>query len=462
MAKDDKMAMLHDSTTTPRDDRKTRGKVLASAVPHEKHALWEPPADRFDPVKVLTAQDDGRVPELVPIRYGRMLKSPHTFFRGAAAVMAADLVHTPISKVKVQMCGDCHALNFGAFATPERNIVFDINDFDETLPGPWEWDLKRLAVSVVLIARENGMKKRDALYAAEMVVRSYRQRMAELATLPILEIWYSKIDWEETVNNVTCTILKKNLEDDLRKAQKKTNFRAFPKLVQSDSGGSFRFKDSPPLIYHPGDIEEQLKWANSGMLGYKESLQDDKRHLLDRYKVVDLATKVVGIGSVGTMCSIALLVSTDGEPLILQIKQAVSSVFEQFTGKSEYENHGQRVVAGQRVVQTASDIFLGWFKGPKGFHFYVRQLRDTKVKLQPELWEAAHLFKMCTLFGQVLAKAHARSGDAATISGYMGDTESFDSAIGSFALQYADQAERDFTTLLAAVNDGRVKIESVD
>jgi uncharacterized protein (DUF2252 family) len=462
VAKEEKMAILHDSTVTPRDDRRARGKVLAGAVPHEKHAKWEPAAKRLDPVEILLDQDEGRVPELVPIRYGRMTRSPHTFFRGAAAVMAADLATTPISKVKVQLCGDCHALNFGAFATPERNIVFDINDFDETLPGPWEWDLKRLTTSAVLIARENGLKKRDALAAAEAVGRAYRTRMNELASLPILEIWYAKVDWEETVNNVTCAALKQNLEADLKKAQKKTSFRTFPKLAQSDADGNFRIKDNPPLIYHPPDMDDFLERVKHGMVAYKESLQDDKRHLIDRYQIVDAAVKVVGIGSVGTMCSIVLMVSPDGEPLILQVKQATNSVLEKYAGKSEFENHGQRVVTGQRVVQSASDIFLGWLKAASGRHFYVRQLRDTKVKLNTETWEASHLIKMCTLFGEVLAKAHARSGDAATLSGYMGDGDTFEKALASFAVQYADQTEQDYELLLEAVKDNRVQAQTVE
>lgn len=462
MAKEEKMAILHDATVTPRDDRRARGKVLAGAVPHEKHTNWEPPDKRPDPIDILLSQDEGRLPELVPIRYGRMLKSPHTFFRGAAAVMASDLSTTPISRVKVQLCGDCHSLNFGAFATPERNIVFDLNDFDETLPGPWEWDLKRLAVSVVLIARENGLKKRDALAAAEQVARAYRARMSELSTLSILDIWYAKVDWEETVNNVTCAALKKNLQDDLKKAVKKTTWRLFPKLTQSDADGSFKIKDNPPLIYHPDNDPEFMERATWGLNAYKESLQDDKRHLFERYKLIDAAVKVVGIGSVGTRCYIILMMSPDGEPLLLQVKQANNSVLEKYAGKSEFENHGQRVVTGQRVVQSASDIFLGWFQGKQGVHFYVRQLRDTKVKLTTDTWEASHLLKMASLFGEVLAKAHARSGDAATIAGYLGDTETFDKALGSWAMQYADQTERDHEALLKAVKDGRVKAEILE
>lgn len=462
MGKEDKMAILHDATVTPRDDRRARGKILAGAVPHDKHAKWEPSSKRLDPVEILLGQDEGRVPELIPIRYGRMLRSPHTFFRGAAAIMAADLATTPISKVKVQLCGDCHALNFGAFATPERNIVFDINDFDETLPGPWEWDLKRLATSTVLIARDNGLKKKEAFAAAEAVGRAYRLRMSELSTLPILEIWYAKVDWEETVNNVTCVALKQNLEADLKKAQKKTSFRTFPKLAQSDTDGNARIKDNPPLIYHPEDMDEFMERVVSGLEAYKSTLQDDKRHLIDRYKIVDAAVKVVGIGSVGTFCSIVLLVSPDGEPLILQVKQATASVLEKYAGKSEFENHGQRVVAGQRVVQSASDIFLGWLLGSSGRHFYVRQLRDTKVKLTSETWEASHLIKMSTLFGEVLAKAHARSGDAATIAGYLGDADTFETALASFAVQYADQTEKDHEKLLKAVKDKRVQAEPVE
>lgn len=452
-------ATLHDGTATPRDDRRARGKALLAAVPHETHAGWSVWAKRPDPIDLLAASDEWRRPELVPIRYGRMSKTPFTFFRGSAAVMAADLNQTPKTKVKVQVCGDCHALNFGAFATPERNVVFDLNDFDETLPGPWEWDLKRLAVSLVLIARDNGLKHKVESEAVEACVRAYRTRMEEFSHMAILDIWYAKVDWQSIIEDAPDRETKLNLEEQLKKAQKQTvRFHYFPKLAQ-EKDGAYLIKDNPPLIYHPDHDQHFAKRMKDGFELYKQSLQEDKQRLLDRYKLVDVAIKVVGVGSVGTTCAIALMLGPDADPLFLQIKEAQASVLEPYCGNSEFENHGQRVVAGQRIIQSASDIFLGWMRLKDGRDFYVRQLRDTKVKLVSEEWGAKQLCGMAEVLGGTLARAHARSGDSTVIAGYLGGSEEFDCAVGDFAVSYANQVEKDHATLLAAIKSGRVEAD---
>jgi uncharacterized protein (DUF2252 family) len=372
--------------------------------------------------------------------------------------MAWDLSRTPSSKIPVQACGDCHLLNFGAFATPERQIVFDINDFDETLPAPWEWDLKRLAVSFVLAARQNGLKDKFARDAAETVGRAYRQKMVEFSKMSILDIWYYSVDWHSIIEATTDERLQERRKVKLKKEKKRTiQDYYFPKLTQ-ELNGRYVFKDNPPEMYHlPGAQGKKLK-ANveKALELYRESLQEDKQALIGRYHLEDVAIKVVGIGSVGTMCGVALMFAPDNEPLILQLKEARPSVLEPYIGKSAYDNHGRRVVAGQRIAQSASDIFLGWTQFD-GKHFYIRQLRDTKVKPEPEIWEGGDMLENAELMGYVLARAHARTGDAATIRGYLGTHETFDEALREFAIDYADQAEKDYEALVAAVAKGRIK-----
>lgn len=455
----DGVAILHDNTATPRDDRRARGKILRNAVPHELHQSWTADSKRRDPLEILGESDSWRRTELVPIRYGRMSQTPFTFFRGSASIMAADLASTPISRVKVQVCGDCHALNFGAFATPERNVVFDLNDFDETLPGPWEWDLKRLAVSLVLLARDNGLKTKHEAEAAAACARAYRQRIEEFSHMPILDIWYAKVDWESVVAKAPDKQSKETMEGQLKKAKKQSNrYYYFPKLVH-ETENSYAIKDNPPLIYHPSDDVSFQKRMRAGFELYKQSLQEDKLRLLERYRLVDIAIKVVGIGSVGTTCAVALLLGPDDDPLMLQIKEARPSVLEPYVGKSTFDNHGQRVVAGQRIVQSASDIFLGWMKLEDGRDFYVRQLRDTKVKITGEDWNGKQLVAMAELLGGVLARAHARSGDSSVISGYLGDEDSFDNAISKFATTYSDQVEKDHAQLVSAIRDGKIEAD---
>jgi len=393
----------------------------------------------------------------VPIRYGRMLQSPFAFYRGSAAIMAADLAHTPVTGIPVQACGDCHLANFGGFATPERNILFDINDFDETLPGPWEWDVKRLAASFVLAARSLGLNDGKGRDAAVASVRSYREHMREFAEMHPLELWYSRIDQ----NDFLATLpkgLKASVAKRLRKAAKHNGSEMdFPKLADV-SVGKIRIGDSPPLIFHPEAARgpEFQKIIEQVFSAYRATLAEDRRFLLDQYQVVDAAIKVVGVGSVGRRCWIALMMSASNHPLFLQFKEAVASVLEPYAGKSAHAHHGQRVVVGQRLMQPASDVFLGWVTAPNGRQFYVRQLRDAKIKPLIETWDADALTLYANACGWVLARAHAKTGDQCELSGYLGSSDTFDEAVGDFALAYADQAERDHATLKTAVRSGKI------
>lgn len=451
-------ALLHDATITPRDNRRGRGQALRTATPWERHAGFTPAPDRPDPIDVLEKSSQGRIEELIPLRYGRMLHSPFTFFRGSADLMALDLANTPTIDVKVQACGDMHLLNFGAFATPERNVAFDINDFDETLPAPWEYDLKRLTVSFILAARSNKLKSKHGLNASKAVIKSYREKMQEYSKMSILDIWYDRIDFKHLIESTSNPETKKRREKKLNKAIRKNNDFYFPKLVNKQGEG-YMIKDQEPKIYHPKNSGKGKSYQDKifdALEEYKNTLQEDKRRLFGRYKFVDAAIKVVGIGSVGTTCGIALLLAADDEPLFLQIKEATPSVFEPYVGKSSFENRGQRVVEGQRIMQSASDIFLGWTKFDDSKHFYVRQLRDTKIKIEPELWDGKVLLEMAKTMGAVLARAHARSGDSAVISGYLGTNDVFDDAVTAFAEAYSDQVEQDYSKLVDAHNSGKI------
>jgi uncharacterized protein (DUF2252 family) len=418
--------------------------------------------DKVHPLAILRAQDKDRVKRLVPIRYGRMLQSPFTFYRGAAAVMAADLARTPATGLRVQACGDCHLLNFGGFATPERNIVFDINDFDETLQAPWEWDVKRLVVSFVLAGRSQGLKDSDSRDAVIACARSYRKRLFEYAEMSPLEIWYSRITVEDYIAAAPASVRKKSEARFRGKIAKATaassSDLAYPQLAGMVSG-KIRIHDAPPLIFHPtdGSPEEFQQRIEEGLRCYRDTLSDERRELLDQYRLVDGAMKVVGIGSVGTRCSIILMMSTNNAPLFLQWKEAKPSVLEPYAGKSVYAHPGQRVVMGQKLMQSASDIFLGWATTNIGIRGYVRQLRDVKIKPVVELMDVdtlTHYAKMC---GWALARAHAKAGDSEQkISGYLGNTDNFDEAMGTFAVAYADQTERDHAALKAAVRAGKI------
>jgi uncharacterized protein (DUF2252 family) len=408
---------------------------------------------------MVLAQNEGRLHELLPIRHGRMLQSPFAFYRGTAAIMAADLAHTPTSGLRVQACGDAHLLNFGAFATPGRSVIFDVNDLDETLPAPWEWDVKRLTASVVLAGRYIQLKQSDTARAARAAVRSYREHMGEYAFMRALDIWYDRIELQRLIDSVPDEEDRARMAKRLEKARARTAAEHdFPKLAEH-VGSTPRIKDNPPLIFHHGETEKQLAAGEvqAAWAAYRASLPEHVRVLFGRFHLCDMAVKVVGVGSVGTVCFVALFMAADDDPLFLQIKQANASVLEPYAGKSLHPNHGQRVVVGQRLMQAASDSFLGWVQGKHGRHFYVRQLRDVKISADIDSMNDRYLRRYAGVCGWTLARAHARSGDPAMIAGYMGSGGSFDEAICDFAHAYADQAERDHQAFVKAFRGGRVK-----
>lgn len=443
-------------------ERLAAGNAIRDIVPRSAHGIWKRDKNRVDPIAILRASDEGRMENLIPIRYGRMLQTPFTFYRGSAAVMAADLAATPSTGVRVQACGDCHLLNFGGFATPERHIVFDINDFDETLPAPWEWDVKRLVASFVLAARNNGIGEANARDLAVACASSYRKRMLELAEMDPLEVWYSRMEATDLLTLIPDKAAKKRAEDRIEKAKSRTSDIEYPELAEM-THGHIRIKNAPPLIFHPDDMsaDEFHAALASTLESYRESLSDDRRALLDHYRLVDGAVKVVGIGSVGTMCLVILMMSASNQPLFLQWKEARQSVLEPYAGKSAYAHHGQRVVMGQRLTQPASDVFLGWLtgSGKARRHAYVRQLRDAKIRPLVETMDTELMQVFAKACGWVLARAHAKAGDALTISGYLGTQANFDEAMGEFGIAYADQTERDHAALKAAVRAGKIQVQ---
>jgi len=458
---DGDLALLESFTARhpPVKERLEAGKALREQVPRRSHAAFEAGADRPDPVAILEQQNVQRVQRLVPVRFARMLASPFAFLRGSAAVMAADLSTTPTTGMGVGACGDMHVANFGVFASAERNLIFAINDFDEVHPGPWEWDLKRLAASIVVAGRQIRLAESDAARAARAAVRSYRERMANYAAMRALEVWYDTIDIDRFLKAVDSEAKRERIRERLEQVQEKNvpEF-LFPKLAEH-RGTLPRIKDDPPLIFHP-TIEQApgLETGYRTAFGrYRESLPEHLRTLLDRYQFCDLAVKVVGIGSVGTMCAVALFMAADDDPIFLQVKEATRSVLEPYAGKSRHANHGQRVVVGQRLMQSASDLFLGWGRGDNGRDFYVRQLRDMKISAIIEAFDESDLRIYGRMCGWALARAHARSGDPAMIAGYMGASEVFDDAIADFAVEYADQTRRDHRAFVKAVRQGRIK-----
>ena len=446
-------------TPEPRPDFISRaeavnaGKGLQINVPHALHAEWRPSDQLRDPVSILEESNRGRVAELIPIRYGRMVRSPFTFLRGSAGLMAADLAATPASGIRVQACGDCHLLNFGFFGSPERNLIFDINDFDETLPAPWEWDIKRLAVSFAVAARENGHA--DTTAAAIRCARAYREGLRDFSKKGPLETMYARLDGHTWIDMATDAKDRKRHAKYVDKARQRLGEQIVPQITDV-VGGRHRLIDQPPLIYHATDALHDADVAMA-LEAYRLSLPDELHGLLDRYRLEDTAIKVVGIGSVGTRTYIGLFFSRDNHPLLLQFKEARPSVLEPYAGKSRYENQGQRVVVGQRLMQACSDIFLGWTRSRLGRDYFGRQLRDMKFSLPVDGYGARELKHYAKVCGWVLARAHAKSGDAAMISGYLGKSDRFDLAIGAFAEAYADQNERDHAALVAAVKAGRVE-----
>jgi uncharacterized protein (DUF2252 family) len=439
--------------------RRVEGKALRDTVPRSDHSGWKPSKERRDPVELVLAQDEGRLLDLVPIRHGRMMQSPFAFYRGSAVIMAADLARTPNSGLRVQACGDAHLSNFGGFATPERNLIFDINDLDETLPAPWEWDVKRLTASVVLAGRHIELKQSESGRAARAAVRSYREHMNEYAFMKALDIWYDKIPLERLLGKIKDEKRRARAQKRIEQARgRSAAVDDFPKLAEH-VGSLPRIKDNQPLIFHTPDLQERIASGDfdAAWARYHASLPEHVRVLFDRFHLCDMAVKVVGVGSVGTMCSIGLFMAADDDPLFLQIKEANASVLEPYAGKSQYENRGQRVVVGQRLMQSASDSFLGWSTGKQGRHFYVRQLRDMKLSAIIEGFDFETLESYAEACGWALARAHARSGDPAMIAGYMGSGSVFDEAIGDFATDYADQAELDYKAFVKAIRNGQVK-----
>lgn len=439
-----------------REERIASGKLLREKLPRSSHAGWTPSATRRDPIDILEESNQERLPELVPIRYGRMLRNPFTFLRGSAGLMAYDLSTTPNTGIRVQACGDCHLLNFGLFATPERNLIFDINDFDETLPAPWEWDIKRLAASFAVAIRSERYSDEDAEAVASECVRAYREHLREYSKMNPLEIWYDRLDADTLMDMAPDEKILKNREKLVEKAQQRVGEQLAPKIAAT-VGGRHRLLDQPPIMFHVQG-EEHEKRVRDGIEAYRLSLSDERRVLFDRYRLEDVTVKVVGIGSVGTRCLAALFFSAENHPLLLQFKEAGPSVLEPYAGKSRYDNHAQRVVMGQKLTQSSSDIFLGWARVPDTDRdFFVRQLRDMKMSVPIEGTTLQQAYLYAELCGWTLARAHARSGDAAMISGYLGKTDNFDQAVGSFAIAYADQTERDHAALVQAVSSGRVK-----
>jgi hypothetical protein len=454
-----------------RGERVARGKAARAEVPRSSQAEIEFPNSR-DPIALLEEQAVSRVPELVPIRYGRMLVSPFAFFRGGALIMAADLARTPNSGLRVQLCGDAHLGNFGVFGSPERTLVFDINDFDETAPGPWEWDVKRLAASFAIAGRENDFSDVERRTVVLATVRSYREAMATFAGMRNLEVWYSLLSVEQAIAEFTAGVDPKRLkraEANIAKSRTRDSMHAFEKLTHLVDGEP-RIISDPPLIVPirellPTEAERAAfrDHVRDLIRGYRRTLETDRRHLLEGFRYVDLARKVVGVGSVGTRAWIALFLGVDDQdPLFLQIKEAQRSVLEQFVGKSTYTNCGQRVVAGQRVMQATSDIFLGWKHIPSGLDgqerdFYVRQLKDWKGSFAYDGALPGGAVAYGRTCGWTLARAHARSGDRIAIASYLGKSDVFDQAIATFAESYADQNERDYEALRGAVDSGRLQ-----
>jgi uncharacterized protein (DUF2252 family) len=430
-------------------ERSDMGRGLRAQVSRSRQADWTPPARRRDPVEIIRGQEAGRIASLLPIRHERMGVSPFTCFRGAAAVMAEDLAQTASCGLRVQACGDAHLLNFGIYATPERRLVFDVNDFDETLAAPFEWDLKRLATSLVVAGRDRGFAAAECATAAQASVAAYRKRMLSLAQMGHLEVWYSRLDADDLVKLGARTADRRLAADVVRKAQHHTNLDALDKLTEVVDGRR-RIIDSPPLIQHLPELAGGVD-AETVVGAYVASLADATRSLLQRYRPVDWARKVVGVGSVGTDDAVVLLLGdSDADPLLLQSKEATASVLEPFAGRSPYDNHGRRVVAGQRLIQAASDLFLGWTRvGQRDY--YVRQLHDNKGSVPVDALSASELAQYGQACGEALALGHARSGDPVAIAAYLGAGERFDLAIASFAAAYADQNAADYATFAAAM-----------
>jgi uncharacterized protein (DUF2252 family) len=413
-------------------------------------------------VSLIKHTDGGRIPELVPIRHARLLQSPFAFYRGAALNMAVDLASMPATGIRVQCCGDAHLVNFRGFGTPERRVQFDIHDLDETLPAPWEWDVKRLAASFVLACRENGLGDDCGADAARACARSYRERMIEYGKMTALDVWYASLDAEALLPTIRDAETRRRVTKRLARARERSALEDdFPELAHRPGGADAVIRDNPPTIFHPrGKSAREAFYAGvpESLAQYKQSLLPSVRALLDRFQFKDMAIKVVGVGSVGTLCLVVLLMADDKDPLFLQLKEARASVLEAYAGRSVFRHHGQRIVHGHWLMQSASDIFLGWCTGKTGRHFYVRQLRDIKLKPTVNLFSSTDMMQFGEYCGWTLARAHARSGEPAMIGGYLGTKDTFDKAIAAFSIAYADQTERDYELLKKAAQRGKLGV----
>ena len=432
------------------------GKALRTDIPRASHATWKPGKNKRDILALLEQSNKGRVADLIPIRYGRMAQSPFAFLRGAANIMAFDLAESPVTGVKVQAGGDSHLMNFGEFGTPERNLIFDINDFDETLSGPWEWDIKRLAASVMVAGRYRNFPERNCLEAVYSCVASYREKMTEYARMSPLDRWYARIDAQALVNLGRTTEIRKKQAEEAARTRAQTAEHMLAKSTEIINN-KHRIKDSPPLIYHPKNdlgFEDEMRHF---FHQYRHTLAGDKKSLIDQFELVDVVMKVVGVGSVGTRCAIALFMAHGHEPLFLQFKEARASVLEPYHGKSQFVCHGQRVVEGQKLMQSSSDIFLGWARSSEtGVDYYIRQLKDMKSSINIDSIQLTEFIDYAGFCGWALARAHAKSGNPAAISGYLGKSNVFDLALGEFSQAYADQTEADFETLKKAIQNGKI------
>jgi uncharacterized protein (DUF2252 family) len=455
-------------------ERAARGKMARAEVPRASHAEFDPGPDRPDPISLLVEQEKTRLPELVPVRHGRMMVSPFTYYRGAALPMASDLATTPVSGLAVQACGDAHLSNFGIFGSAERRLVFDVNDFDETLPGPWEWDVKRLAASLEVAGRDNGFADKERRDIVTAAAAGYRQAMRSFAGMTNLDVWYARADIDQVRDELATQIKasqRKALDKGIAKARTRDSMQEVAKLTHMVDG-QMRIIADPPLLVpaeqlaeSPEDFATFLSQINDLIGKYRRTMETDRRYLLEQYDYCDLARKVVGVGSVGTRCWIILMLGrNDSDPLFLQVKEAEESVLSRFVGTSKYANQGQRVVAGQRLMQAASDIFLGWVHIVAGLDgrerdFYVRQLRDWKFSVDISTMIPDGMRQYGRLCGWTLARAHARSGDRIAIASYLGSGDVFDKAIAQFAVAYADQNEKDHDALVDAVKSGRIMAE---
>ena len=446
------------SLRSARDQAQRAGRSLRSSVARADHAVWHPGMRQGDPIEMLIATGRSRLQHLLPLRYGRMSHTPFTYMRGAAAMMAADVAAGAMTGIQVQACGDCHLGNFGAFASPERRVLFDINDFDETLPASWEFDLKRLAVSFVLLARQQGYDTGSTRSVAETMLSAYRLHLQDYALQSPLDNWYALIDSELLIRTAGDEATRKRRIQFEKKARKRTAESLIGKLLE-EQNGHLRFLHQPPVLARlprNGKLEKSFRLA---LERYPATLSEERRHLLSRYRLDDVALKVVGVGSVGTRCAVALYVSDGGDRLVLQVKEASTSVLAPYAGAGPHAHQGQRVVIGQRLAQCASDIFLGWANDDDGHQYYVRQLRDMKTSVAYEQMTGQVLFNFADMCGWALARSHAKSGDGARLSGYLGRSEQLDRAISDFAQTYADQCEQDFEQFKRAIRLGKIPVE---